>query len=539
MNASSTRVLPSVCLTALLSACTLQVDDAAADSVLDEPADVQASREAATEASAPPLLDEDVSALEMGELVEKAGKPNIVLVLADDLSMNLLRAMPEVRRMMSEGLTFSRYFVSNSLCCPSRTSILTGKFPHNTGVIANQGRDGGFEAFNRNGNNRQTFAVALENRGYVTALLGKYLNGYHPRRDDAPIGWSHWAVAGDGYDNFDYTLNHDGAMDEHGHRPQDYLTDVIGRIGRNIIVDAGRRPFMIEFATFAPHGPFTPAPRDENAFPGARVPRTPAFGARPGPDAPPWLRDVPVLGPSAIREIDEKYRLRLQSVVSIDRLIKDVRDTLSARGLADETYVVFTSDNGFHLGEYSLRSGKKTAFDVDINVPLVIVGPGVPRGRVVDEIVQNVDLCPTFRDLAGAPDAREINGRSLVPFLRGQSPGDWRNAALIEHHREDRNPNDPDDQDRFDGDPPDYAAMRLKHALYVEYKGGAIEYYDLRRDKHQLHNRGRALSPARRRALHDALEALRTCNTAAQCWRAQHVQLGGGDSGGARSELEF
>jgi N-acetylglucosamine-6-sulfatase len=450
------------------------------------------------------------------------GKPNIVLILTDDLSMNLIDVMPEVQRMKSEGLSFSNYFVSNSLCCPSRSTIFTGKFPHNTGVLGNTGPSGGLSAFESHGNEQQTFASALQNQGYMTALLGKYLNGYHPKSHGPANGWTHWAVAGDGYKEYKYWLNHDGRTIYHGHQWSDYLTDVLANMGTNLIENHAHRRFMIEFSTFAPHAPFRPAHRDQDMFAGVTIPQTPAFGARPGPDAPPWLRDVPPLTPGAIKLLNKKYRKRLRAVQAVDRLIGEVRNTLQAKHIADQTYVIFTSDNGFHLGEHSLRGGKKTAFDHDIHVPLVVVGPGVPRGRTVDAVVQNVDLCPTFRDLAGVGETEQLNGRSLAPFLHGQEPSNWRDAALVEHHH-DHGHSDPDRQGRFDGDPPDYHAMRRNHDLYVEYANGAREYYDLRNDPYELDNIYKSLPEDKKHHLRKAVHAMKSCKTASECWASQHV----------------
>jgi arylsulfatase A-like enzyme len=229
----------------------------------------------------------------------------------------------------------------------------------------------------------------------------------------------------------------------------DYLTAVIAGLGIDIIKAAASGPFVIELATFAPHAPYTPAPQDANLFPNSKLPRTPAFGARPDANAPAWLQLVPQLKQAEIDQLESIYRKRMQAVQAVDRMLAGLRSTLDALALSDNTYLVFTSDNGYHLGDFSLRAGKQTAYDTDIHVPLIVVGPGVPKGKVVDAIVQNVDLCPTFRELSGAGDASEINGRSLVPFLRGHEPTDWRRAALVEHHGGNTDPTDPDGQDKF------------------------------------------------------------------------------------------
>jgi N-acetylglucosamine-6-sulfatase len=529
-------ILPG--LLAMMTGCVGQAGEPSDESALaraaTDPEDVydRAAGETPGDAEQAAMLEEDALDEPHGESAAAAPADaiqlatgdgaNVVLILADDLSMNLVHAMPEVQRMMEEGLSFSNYFVSNSLCCPSRASLFTGKFPHNTGVLANVGPSGGLHSFDENENPQHTFATALSSHGYMTAMLGKYMNGYHPGEHGPARGWTHWAVAGNGYGEYDYWLNHDGQMVRHEHDDEDYLTDVLSRMGDDLIRSNANRPFLIELATFAPHAPYTPARRDLGKFLDARLPRTPAFGARPGPDAPAWLRDVPPLGAADIRKLERTYRRRLQAVQAIDRLIKRVRESLASQRIGDKTYVIFTSDNGYHLGEHSLRSGKKTAFDHDIHVPLVVVGPGVPRGRAVDAIVQNIDLCPTFRDLGGLDNGEPLNGKSLVPFLRGREPQGWRDAAFIEHLRES-GPGDPDAQSPFNADPPSYHALRRAHDLYVEYEGGAREYHDLGRDPYELDNTARALAEPKRQHLHQALEAMRTCKTATECWASQHV----------------
>ncbi|NED52000.1 sulfatase-like hydrolase/transferase, partial [Micromonospora aurantiaca] len=157
-------------------------------------------------------------------------------------------------------------------------------------------------------------------------------------------------------------------------------------------------------------------------------------------------------------------------------------------GIDRDTYVVFGSDNGFHLGEHRLAGGKMTAFDTDIRVPFVFVGPGVPPGRKVEDIAQNTDLAPTFQELAGVRPPASTDGRSLVPFLRGAAPGDWRDTALVEHVKPAPSPQDPDRQDSAPGAPTTYNALRTNDMLYVEYADGEREYYDRARDPYELTN---------------------------------------------------
>ncbi|HWF31732.1 MAG TPA: sulfatase, partial [Solirubrobacteraceae bacterium] len=375
---------------------------------------------------------------------------------------------------------------------------------------------------------RETFALALRREGYSTALMGKYLNGYKPGsiqegRARVPPGWSEWDVAGNGYPEYGYRMNSDGHVHRYGYRASEYLTDVIANKGLGFIARAAasRRPFMLELATFAPHGPYTPAPRDYGKFPGLRAPRTPAFNTI-GTDEPAWLSRFEALGPSQIASIDAKFRKRAQAVQAVDRMIGEIEAQLRAEGIARDTYIVFSSDNGLHMGEHRLRPGKLTAFDTDIEVPLIVTGPGVPRGRTIAQMTENVDLCPSFEELAGAPVPPSVDGHSLVGLLHGRRAHGWRKEILVEHHGRVYDRGDPDLPTRGSGNPPSYEALRAKRFLYVEYVTGEREFYDLRRDPFELHNIAATLPPARLRRLHRTLLAIEACHGGRSCWRAQH-----------------
>ena len=449
-------------------------------------------------------------------------RPNIVFVLTDDLSWNLVQYMPNVQAMQREGTTFSRYFVTDSLCCPSRSSIFTGRFPHTTGVYTNNARDGGYAGFLSHGNEPLTFAAALQRGGYRTAMLGKYLNGYLPRRHGVPPGWSEWDVAGAAYKEFDYVLNQNGRIAHYGDTPQDYLTDVVAGLADAFVRRSAHGPFLIEVATFAPHAPYTPAPRDAEKFPGLAAPRTAAFGARPDTQAPRWLKEIPPLSPVDLASIDKHFRMRAQSVLAVDKMIGQLRAALTALGLDRDTYVVFSSDNGLHMGEYSMRPGKMTPFDIDVRVPLVIVGPGVARGRVVEEIVENVDLAPTFTELAGAGAPLSPDGRSLVPLFQSGAP-EWRRMALIEHRRPFPDATDPDAPMLHAENPTSYEALRTAKAMYVEYETGEVGYYELGTDPEELRNVAATLPEAARQRWHDVLLANRECRGTEACWSAQRL----------------
>jgi len=442
----------------------------------------------------------------------KKRPPNIIFVLTDDLNTNLLPYMPQVQQMQREGMSFGNYYVTDSLCCPSRTTTFTGRFPHNTGVFTNSGDDGGFGAFNKNGNQNDTFATSLKASGYNTALMGKYLNGYDPKKNGVPPGWTDWAVAGNGYPEYNYSLNVNGKVVKYGKQPKDYLTNVISNKGQAFIKKSvqSKKPFMLELSTFAPHGPATPAPKDKNLFPTAKAPRSKAFNESNISDKPSWLRSRSKLTKAQIAKIDASFRKRARSVQAVDRMIANLRATLKAQGQDRNTYLVFSSDNGFHLGEHRLTPGKQTAFDSDIRVPLVVLGPGVRSGSTNSKLVQNTDLRPTFEQIAGRKVPSSVDGHGLLPYLRGKGQSD-RRAVLVEHHGPNTAADDPDRQDAASGNPPSYAAIRTDHELYVEYITGEREYYDLRRDPQELNNTAKQLSRRKLAALKAELNRLKSC----------------------------
>ena len=460
-------------------------------------------------------------------LASSTQHPNIVFVLTDDLAMNLLQFMPHVLRMQKDGITFANYFVTESLCCPSRSSIFTGRYPHSTGIFKNHGEDGGYLAFVSRGLEQTTFATALSSSGYRTAMMGKYLNDYLPERHPPAPGWATWAVGGHAYHEFHYSLNEDGKVANYGTKATDYLTDVVSGLAVNFIKQAGGQAFLIEVATFAPHKPYVPAPRDANAFPGLRAPRTPAYNAAPTANTPKWLSRRPALTSGEMTMIDNAFRKRAQSVLAVDAMIGALQAAVAAIGQEKNTYFVFSSDNGLHMGDFRLMPGKLTAYDTDIHVPLIITGPGVPAGATVDEIVENIDLCSTFTELTGAAPLPNVDGRSLVPLLQGQKPADWRNATLVEHRGARQAREDPDAQGKRSGYLPSYEAIRTLNSLYVEYADGDKEYHDLAADPYELNNTFSSLPAEQKAALHAAITAMQNCHGAENCWAAQHPALTG------------
>ena len=461
---------------------------------------------------------------------EGRSRPNIVFVLTDDLSGNLLtpRFMPNVWALSREGTSFSNYFVTDSLCCPSRASIFTGRYPHDTGVFSNSGQHGGYDAFMDHGDQLSTLATDLHAAGYRTAMMGKYLNKYAPSDPRAP-GWDVWDVAGWGYPEFNYTLNENGRRVFYG-GPNDpghdnYLTDVLSSLATSFIRDTVQndphRPFFLEVATFAPHQPYTPAPKYAHLYPALRYPRKPSFDA-PSTNPPAWLRGRRALTTSQLAEITNDFRLRAEDVKSVDDMVGAIVATLRSVGALSNTYLVFSSDNGYHMGEHRLAPGKLTAFDTDIKVPLVVVGPGALPDYESPLFAQNIDLRSTFDAIAGTSPSEPVDGRSLMPlFSTGTDPPgtlkNWPEGALVEHRGPVLDIDDPDYQSPASANPPSYEALRLPGALYVEYAVGGREFYNLNADPYELNNTYPSLSAARKTALHNELVRAENCHDAVEC----------------------
>jgi N-acetylglucosamine-6-sulfatase len=466
------------------------------------------------------------------------GRPNVVFILADDLSWNLVseRLTPHLAALQRKGETFDHFVVADSLCCPSRATIFTGLFPHDTKVTTNYAPNGGYQGFQKQHLDRRTWAVALRTAGYRTAMLGKYLNAYGDpvgSNDAVPPGWTDWHVSNtSGYQQFHFWQNDNGTW-HHYLGKRNYGTDVINAQAQDFIRASAKEPFAVEIATYAPHDPYTPAPRNADDFPGLTEPRDPSFDSNVTA-APLWLGQRRALTPYQIEQSDKVYRKRAQSMEAVDKLLADTEATLAAEGVLDRTYIVFASDNGYHVGQYRLLHGKQTAFDTDIRVPLVIAGPGVPAGRTVSQVVQNTDFYPTFLELAGLRTDHPIAGHSLVALLHPDARVDdrrWRTIALIEHEGQAR-PGDPDFE-QGSTNPTTYEAIRISaphvagfpgpvEAVYVEYEDRQheLEFYDIARDPYELHNVAAALTPQQHAELHRLLVGLHDCHDAATCWEA-------------------
>jgi len=439
-------------------------------------------------------------------------RPNIVFILTDDEDTALHAFMPKAKALLHDmGTTFDNYFVTYSLCCPSRATTLRGQYPHSTGVRGNTPPLGGFETFRALDRETSTIATWLGAAGYRTAMFGKYLNGYQPAAG-VPPGWSEWYVGGNAYRGYDYVLNENGKPVSYGSRPEDFLVDVIAHKAADLIrrSAADGTPFFVYVAPFTPHGPSTAAPRHEGLFEDAVLPRTPAFDEVDVSDKPAIIRNRPRLRPRMLARLEDVYRRRLRSLQSVDDLVDSLVTALRQSGQLDRTYIVYTSDNGFHLGEHRLLQGKNTAYETDIRVPFVVRGPGVPAGRHENALVLNNDLAPTFAAMAGVRIPEFVEGRSFLPLLTAR-PAPWSRVAFMIERRGGRNAQEePGDTDGLFG-ANSFNALRTRNHTYVEYATGERELYDLRIDPFQLDNLASRADTALVRRLSAWLKSLATC----------------------------
>jgi arylsulfatase A-like enzyme len=453
-----------------------------------------------------------------------AKRPNVVVLMTDDQTVESLRVMPNVKRLLvNRGAYFENSFVSFSLCCPSRATFLTGQYAHNHGVLSNELPNGGYTKLDGS----STLPVWLEKAGYSTIHLGKYLNGYGLRNPtEIPPGWTEWhgSVDPSSYEYYDYTLNENGTLVKYGSDPASYKTDVyadkaVEIIRRRAAEDA---PFFLWVAFLAPHsgGPFgpnrptltaLPAPRDRGRFASEPLPRPPSFNEADVSDKPPPIRHRPLLDARKIKEITERYRLRLESLLAVDDAVARIVDELDRSGELDNTLIIFTSDNGFFQGEHRIPVGKTAVYEPSTRVPLIIRGPGIRPGLELRQQVANIDLAPTIVGAADAHAGLPMDGRSLWPILG--DPGVFWGRDLL-HEGEGR-----DSAQRT------FTAVRTPRWIYTRYAYGADELYDLSQDPDELTNLTADPGAAGIRAeLRGRLATLENC-AAGECRRSPDLSV--------------
>ena len=426
-------------------------------------------------------------------------RPNIIVLLTDDQETASMRVMKTVNKEMKrKGVTMKSFFASFPLCCPSRTTMLTGQYAHNHEVLSNQAPDGGYGVFNElHGNNN--LALWMQEAGYQTAYIGKFLNEYALPDEygtlpsDVPRGWNDWRVlAPSNAQYFGYTLNENGALNQYGERKRDYSTDVFTTKAKRFIRrnSPGTNPFFLMLGYAAPHGggggspgrscnrAAEPAPRDLGTLKDDQKGLLPgSFNEGDVSDKPSPVAERDPLTPGQIRDTLRKRRCAWESLLAVDDSVGELLAEIKRDGEQRNTYFFFLSDNGFMRGEHRIRNNKRFLYESSARVPFIARGPGIARDRQTKDVVTNADLVPTILELTGASPGLTQDGESLMPSLRTPELENGR-AALLE---------------AFAGD--EILGLRTSRYLYTEWDTERVlpevELYDTYTDPYELNNLAR------------------------------------------------
>lgn len=424
--------------------------------------------------------DDPTTGRDGGSSSGQAGdRPNILLIVTDDMSLSDLEYMPQTRQLIgSAGATFDSFISNHPLCCPARAQLMTGQNAQSNGVFDNTGRHGGYKRLRQPGNN---IGAWLQDAGYRTAFVGKHLNGWERLATVQP-GWDIFNPTLRGtYAPYDITMFNGGDPTTYD---DVYTADLMGELTVDYIEEfaAAGDPFFIWTSQLPPHGmnvdkrwiPPVPAARHRDAYSDAMPPAwgLPVFLEEDVTDKPEWVQ-------ASNRPTAEKmvrlHRQRVRSLLSVDEQVAAAVDALDRAGVLDNTFIFVTSDNGYAVGEHGLTT-KNHPYETSLRVPLVVRGPGIPAGTATAEQYALVDLPATLVDIAGATAGRRQDGRSMLPTLLGDAPG--YPEYLIQASGWSYEP----------GLKWWWRGVRTPQYTYVRYHDGAEELYDRSSDPTQLQN---------------------------------------------------
>ncbi|XP_056874964.1 glucosamine (N-acetyl)-6-sulfatase (Sanfilippo disease IIID), b [Takifugu flavidus] len=473
---------------------------------------------------------------------EPRTKPsNIVLIVTDDQDVVLggLNPMKKTKDLIGNaGATFVNAFTVTPLCCPSRSSILTGQYPHNHGVRNNSLSGNCSSPQWQKGPESQAFPVFLSKLEYQTFFAGKYLNQYGQK--DAghvghiPPGWDHWHALVGNSQYYNYSLSVNGKEEKHGDNyGDDYLTDLITNRSLTFLDNRSPQlPFFLLLSPPAPHAPWTAAPQHQKDYADIKAPRDGSFD-KPGKDKH-WLLRQPAnpMTASSLTYLDNAYRKRWQTLASVDDMVEKLVEKLKSIDELNNTYIFYTSDNGYHTGQFSLPIDKRQLYEFDIRVPLLVRGPGIAPNQTVEAPVLNIDLAPTILDICGFNvSLANVDGQSflsqMAPSLRN---GTARPFFLVEHTGEGHLTSDPSCpslgpglsqcfpdcvcEDAYNNT---YACVRTldssQNLQYCEFADSEsfVEMYDLKSDPHQLENIVKKVDPSVLQVMNQRLIKLQSC----------------------------
>jgi N-acetylglucosamine-6-sulfatase len=401
--------------------------------------------------------------------IDLAASPNILLIITDDQRYDTMFAMPRTQELIfDQGVEFNKAYTTTARCCPSRASIFTGMYAHNHGVLTN---DMPLD--------KRTFVQTLDSAGYYTGVIGKYLNSYPTNVSDRPRPefdvWNVYPGNSTGSPYFDITMNIDGKVQ----LMEGYQTYILRDLAVSFIEDASQReePFLLLFNPFAPHLPAKPALGDDDLYLDLEAHRPASFNEEDMSDKPEWLAGQPLLSERAMERVDNRRLHQLQSLHSLDMAIEDIIQELERQGELDNTIIIYMSDNGLFWGEHRLDNGKIWVYEPSTHVPFSIRYPAaIDKPFKTDALVANIDIAPTLFDLLGLPTQEEMDGRSLMPLLRGEAVA-WRDYLLIEGWPVQVRPVEY---------APFFQAIHTGRYVYVETEGDITEFYDLFVDPYQI-----------------------------------------------------
>ncbi len=402
---------------------------------------------------------------------------NFIVIVTDDQRYDQIQYMPNLMDEINQrGVLFEKAFVTTPLCCPSRASILTGKKAINTEVIRNRPPLAGIDNFD----DKETIGVWLQKKGYKTALIGKYLNGYHLKPTYIPIGWNYWAAFNgkSGYSNAQFNVN---GINE----TKNYGTTAVFDYAQGFINQNKQSPFLLYLAPFAPHKPFEPEIEDEYKFIDISFADTPSLNELDVSDKISVFRNNPLIDSTTL----ETYKLQrieqLQCLQSVDRGIKKTIDLLKRQGLYDRTVILFISDNGYLWGEHRLTS-KILPYEESLKVPMAVSAPFVKQHSMdTTNMVLNTDIAPTLLALANtqAPENWQFDGANLTELLKSQKPlsRDFFTFEMI---------NEFYDKDTVTTSRVIQTCWGVRTTTYklIQFISGEREFYDLQNDPYELQN---------------------------------------------------
>jgi arylsulfatase A-like enzyme len=416
--------------------------------------------------------------------VPVSNRPNIVVVVTDDQRWDTMQYMPQINALLyPEAIRFTNATAAVPLCCPSRSTIFSGLYSHNHGIIDNVAPYGGATMFD----DSSTIATWLDGRGYRTGLFGKYLNQYNLIAPYVPPGWDEWhAFVGDNSNYYTYDLVENGVTVSYGGDPEDYSTDLLtGKAIDFITTTAPSDPVFVYAAFFAPHynedysgmASFPePGPGDSGAYASLPPWRPSSFNEADVSDKPTWVKNLPILSADKIATLDQFRIKQLESLLAVDRAIGDLIAALQQTDRYENTVFVFLSDNGLSWGEHRWNWQKKCSYEECVRIPFWIRVPGV-SGRDDNSLVNDVDLAPTLAELAGALPSSQPDGFSMLDLIENaDSP--WRTEAYTEFL-----------SPRIGGSKVVFREVRTEQYMYAEYDNGDREFYDLFIDPLQNLNR--------------------------------------------------